>query len=416
MVGCTPARDARGQILILTALSMTVLLGMAALSVDASFMYDKRNRLYAAADAAAKLAATEVHRRAATCDEPATLQAFANEEVARHGFNPSGATSVVMNCPPSSGPYAGNHTYVEALVSETTNTFFGNVLGILSATPGARAVAGMGPGANCIVTLGGSPSLSIGSSSTISMACNVAAGGDITVDSSGSITGGSTDASGTCSGTGGGCSNVANLTINAPAPTDPLAGLFPVLANPGTCQSLLLTADTTIGPGCYSRIRMDATGITLTMTAGNYYINGPFTTANNPTIIGTGVFLYLDGTAPTGPCSDSPLSPAGCFDIGNSATVTLSAPTSGTYTAMLIWQASTDQLNASFMGNNPTYDMSGAMYFPNADVTFRNGLSGTNDCTLFVTRSLSIDHGTGSFSNTCSAYGGSPILAVSVAE
>ena len=83
---------------------------------------------------------------------------------------------------------------------------------------------------------------------------------------------------------------------------------------------------------------------------------------------------------------------------------------------MLIWQASTDQLNASFMGNNPVYDMSGAMYFPNADVTFRNGLSGTNDCTLFVARTLSIDHGNGAFSNTCSAYGGSPILVVSVAE
>ena len=106
MVGRFSARDQRGQILILTALSMTVLLGMAALSVDASFMYDKRNRLYAAADAAAKLAATEVHRVATLCDDAAALQAFGNDQVARHGFNPSGATVVQMHCPPSSGPFA----------------------------------------------------------------------------------------------------------------------------------------------------------------------------------------------------------------------------------------------------------------------------------------------------------------------
>ena len=52
----------RGSILILTALSMTVLLGIAALSIDISFMYDKRNRLHAAADAAAKSGAFEVRR------------------------------------------------------------------------------------------------------------------------------------------------------------------------------------------------------------------------------------------------------------------------------------------------------------------------------------------------------------------
>ena len=49
-----PRRGERGQVIVLTALSMTMLLGIAALSVDAAFMYDKRNRLYAAADAAAK--------------------------------------------------------------------------------------------------------------------------------------------------------------------------------------------------------------------------------------------------------------------------------------------------------------------------------------------------------------------------
>ena len=83
---------------------------------------------------------------------------------------------------------------------------------------------------------------------------------------------------------------------------------------------------------------------------------------------------------------------------------------------VLIWQNAADQLNASFTGNNPNYSFSGAMYFPNADVSFRNGLSASNDCTVFVTRTLSIDHGSGNFSNACSAYGGSPILTIAMAE
>jgi len=54
----------RGQILIITALGMIMLLGVAGLSIDASYMYDKRNKLFAAADAAAKIGAAEVHRNA----------------------------------------------------------------------------------------------------------------------------------------------------------------------------------------------------------------------------------------------------------------------------------------------------------------------------------------------------------------
>ena len=44
-------RDERGQVLIVTALTLTTLLAIAALAIDTAFMYDKRNHLAAAADA-----------------------------------------------------------------------------------------------------------------------------------------------------------------------------------------------------------------------------------------------------------------------------------------------------------------------------------------------------------------------------
>jgi len=95
-------RSESGSIIILTALSMVVLLGIVALAVDASFMYTERNRMASAADAAAKSAAFENHRNPSS-----DLQAYANREVVQHGFDPdpAGTTVVTVNRPPLNGPY-----------------------------------------------------------------------------------------------------------------------------------------------------------------------------------------------------------------------------------------------------------------------------------------------------------------------
>src|SRR4030095_16278379 len=69
--------DERGQILLLIALSIVVIIGVMSLTLDASFMYEERNRLHAAADAAAKSAALEVFRGNSL---QAHLDAFAQRE------------------------------------------------------------------------------------------------------------------------------------------------------------------------------------------------------------------------------------------------------------------------------------------------------------------------------------------------
>ena len=160
MVKRTPVRGERGQILIVTVLSMTVLLGMAALSIDASFMYDRRNVLHAAADAAAKSVAAELQRNSGLTATDA--RNFANQQVVAHGLVPgacgttaTGIAGVCLNFPPATGPFAGTPGYVEATVSEVTPTFFGYVLGFVSATPGGRAVAGISASPNCLVALNG---------------------------------------------------------------------------------------------------------------------------------------------------------------------------------------------------------------------------------------------------------------------
>jgi len=414
-----------GQILILTALSMTAMLAIAALSIDVSFMYDKRNRLYSAADAAAKSGAIEVYRNSSIGST--ALQAFANYEVTRQGFSPGTTTTVTVHRGPSSGPFAGNTSFVEVIVSEPTATFFGRVLGWTSMTPGARAVAGTSPGSNCIVALGPGPATSVGGGTTVPVAmnignseltmssCNVSVNGNLDGDNPGArITGGGTNVSSLCYET---CTGFNGLQTGAPPASDPFSTL-PAPTVPGACSSVIITGTMTLSAGCYSRIDMD-NNATLNFSSGIYKLTGAFTTRGHSTVNGSGVMFYLttavSGATVTGSTCDSS-SAAGCFNIGNNANWTLSAPTSGTYRAILMYQDSHDQLPALFDGNSPTYNLSGAMYFPKADVSFRNGMNSTNDCTLFVAQSILINNGNGSFSNACSAYGGSPILTVTIVE
>src|SRR5438128_4135152 len=126
----------RGNILILTALSMTMLLSIAALSIDASFLYDRRSRIYAAADAAAKIGAAEVHHD--TSVSYSALVAVANDQVTAHGLTPgacgsttTGTTAVCIYHPPEAWPgatHVGDLNYVEARLSEPNATFFAKVL------------------------------------------------------------------------------------------------------------------------------------------------------------------------------------------------------------------------------------------------------------------------------------------------
>src|SRR5262245_58728251 len=127
--------DERGQLLILTAVGLVMLLSVAALSVDASFMYAKRNKLHAAADAAAKTAAIEVHRYTDPSTAPlGSLYNFATQQMQANGFSSTTCAAsgdCILYHPPATGPFTCANApltcqnYVEVIVSELTGTFFG---------------------------------------------------------------------------------------------------------------------------------------------------------------------------------------------------------------------------------------------------------------------------------------------------
>src|SRR5947207_10392769 len=79
------SQSARGQILIMVAVALVMLLSVVGLVIDGSYMFEKRHRLAVAADAAAMTAAIEYHRSHATLPQ---LYCFAAHAVLINGFTP----------------------------------------------------------------------------------------------------------------------------------------------------------------------------------------------------------------------------------------------------------------------------------------------------------------------------------------
>ena len=373
---------------------MIALLGIMALTLDTSLMFEKRNRLHAAADAAAKSAAIEIIRNPSVSQ--ASLEKFADQQVIAHGFLPtrqSGTTSVVVNRPPASGPYAANMNYVEAIVSESTSTFFANILGWMSMTPGATAVAGAGNPSACFMT---EEDLTIGNTALTMNGCGVAVGRDLSgTNPNARIVGTPTpsvEVAGTCTGT---CGAMGNLATGAPPTIDPLEGLAPpATPDPSTCGA---GTAATLNPGCYTSIAATVT----TLTPGIYYVTG---TVDINNLSGTNVMMYLTG--------------AGHLTANNNKELHLTAPTSGPYTGIAIFQDPSNVSNFD-TGNNFLLDVSGAIYMPGTDVDFPNALTfSSTTCTLFIAKSLTVRNGNGSISNSgCgSSFGGAAFLTASIAQ
>ncbi len=145
-------RSERGQILIFLAVILPVLLGFSALAIDAGYLFDHRQRMSAAADAAAIAGAFEVKRK--TDIDPTTLKGYAGDDAKRNGFwDGHDGVTVTVHRGPQSGPFKGNMKYVEVIISQDVPTFFMRMLGTMTMTASARAVAGPEDASGCVYAL-----------------------------------------------------------------------------------------------------------------------------------------------------------------------------------------------------------------------------------------------------------------------
>ena len=162
-----------------------------------------------------------------------------------------------------------------------------------------------------------------------------------------------------------------------------LTGTASLAGNTLICGDLRLTGDVTINA---------PDGAVLYIENGLLDLQGyTFRTAN-----GSSVTLVFTGTN-TGSYQHYPTDNSG----GSTGVLDIQAPTGGPFPGMAIYQdpALTRNVDFTYAGNNPTWDVTGGVYLPNADITISGTVNKSSNgayCFVMVAKDILIN-GNGSF-------------------
>jgi Putative Flp pilus-assembly TadE/G-like len=374
-----------GQTLIFVALSMTMLVGVAALATDMGVVLHVKREAQTAADAAAIAAATEelAEGNPTTISEgvwnaaakDATANGFSAAAVAS---NPGGQSGVKSYCSTSNGlclylgsagsitvPTFNSAGYVQATITQPAPTLFTNAFmglfgnssysGMTVATTaiasdtitnnGCVYVTDPGAAANPAVDMGGS-SLVDTPNCGVSIDGNLDMSGDAHMDAkyvnvSGTITGNKPSGP-YASGSGAILQTIppflTALSFTANQPT------LSTSKGVTTC-----TAPTGSGLACLYDYQGGALSGQLPSNT-IFYFDEPAGPSITGSVTGSGVVLYLSGTSMP-------------FDFSNNGSVTLTPPTSGTFEGVLIDAPSIGGTTTCSHGKGNNQGNPGELYF-----------------------------------------------------
>jgi Flp pilus assembly protein TadG len=393
-------------------LALIPLFGILGLVVDIGWAYFRQESAQTAADAAANAAAMAAYTSAgggaplcsttgvacyateyscpATIISPPANNIQAGCMYARdNGFVTTGRQKVtfqsgVGNPPASSGVTVGY--WVVARVSEQIPQLFSAALGFPTATVTARTITGdrEANGGGCVIALNpnASGAISMSGNSSLQSGCGVFAnsnsGSAITVSSGATITtSGSARTQIVGSWTGNGIISPAPQTGIATI-GDPFSGMAAPAIGPCTDGGAGVNAGSqqtvTINSGVICG------GITLTgyaalaLNPGLYIVKNGINMGGQTTLTGTGVTLYID---------------SGGVSMAGGATVSLSAPSSGTWQGVQFFQNRLNSTPSTFVGGTAQL-INGLMYFPAANLTYTGGSSSNATATTIVANTLAM--------------------------
>ena len=355
----------RGATAAIVAASLPVLIGVAALGLDAGVLLVQRRQAQAMAEGIAMAAAYQLSLNSSNTSAATTA---ANRLASIYGV-----TNPIINMPPTSGIFANQSGYVQVSVKLTSPKLFSAIWGTGNMSAMASAVAGSGSGAystaallvlnptGTSVTLSGTTALTATNGSIV---VNSTSSTAVLSSGSPSITAPVLDLSGSIrySGTNPNKATVTNLGQSSTP--DPLAGLAAPsttgMTNHGSIN-LSGSATTTLSPGVYSGISLSGSS-SVTLSPGVYYINGAMTTSGSSSISGAGVFIYKTGS--------------GAVDLTGTGALSLSPMTGGPYAGITMFQDRTSTTGATMSGSG-NISNTGTFYFPDATLTL-SGTSGVN--------------------------------------
>ena len=376
------AANQSGATMILVALCLPALVGAMGLSAEVSYWYLRQRAMQNAADAAAIAAATN-----GTSGYAAEAKAVA----AQYGFHDGSGNIVVAVSNPATAAGCTSNCY-SVTISDKVPLFLSEVVGYLgTATANKKGATGLSAAAvatsanaisYCILALAGSGAQGITSNGVPNANLR---GCDVMSNTSATCNGHNLNANvGSAHSTNNGCGIVQNS--NVPVIMDPYssrASYIPADNCGGTyyqepaknkdpalpssnqmsgsqnwsqkiiCGDLQLMGDTTInvanGLLVIENGQLDTNGYTLQTPSGSG-LTVVFTGSNNAS------YQHI----PTG---------GGTLDIA--------APSSGAWSGIAIYQDPnlTTNVDVSYAGNSPTWELSGMVYLPHASVSFSGAVN-----------------------------------------
>jgi len=395
-----PVRRERGQVLILAALGMAVFLAFVAMTIDVGIAYHERRNLQNAADSAA-LAAAKV---LASSGDAAAARAEAAGYLSDYGYN----SGYSINIPPTSGPAAGDASYVEVIVNGSTPPLFRAPIGGSVWNLNGRAVAGANPLAvpaynfvslrdDCknhtlLINAGGNL---VVEGSIYTNSCSLDHAGDPNKCASGDgfdvFGGGSIQADaiyvvGGWEVDGGSCNPTSWVSpdplIHQPVYPDPYASLagpdpstLPVRKGSPTAPSKLVISSgtTTLNPGVYWGGIQIKNSAVVNLNPGIYYIGGGgFEVKDSARLNAPDVMIY-NSNAPQGG-QNGAYKP---IKLSTSGSVTLGAQESGSFAGMVIFQDRNNPQDITLNPGNGINGLQGTLYAPHDDATVIVTASGT---------------------------------------
>lgn len=375
-------RNERGQALILFALSLAVLLGFAAMSIDVGLILHRRTDIQKAADAAALAGAQELPSGGAALAEQKAL-----EWAVLNGYSNGPDYTVTVTT-----PYEGDADKIEVEINGSEPAVFARALGKTSFPVKARAVAtatqesvinaamlALNPTECNSFTKSGESNIIINNNGGIMV--NSSCDPSIVRQGSGSITAAAInyyEEGGYVEG-GSGDLDPDPEPVGSPIP-DPLAWLpAPDLValgqspdSGGTALSpsvkKLQAGNRTIRPGVYFGGLSITSSANVTFQPGIYVMaGGGLSYTGSGKVKGNGVMIYNTYD----PWKKSGAGACGVIKLTGGGTYTFTGPTSGDYKDIVFWQDKACSNTMQMVGGGG--GTGGVIYLPGATVDLSGG-------------------------------------------
>lgn len=384
--------SAQGSLAMVWALALPVIIGFIALGVEASIWFMHKNDLQAATDAAAIATAYYIET-----GQP--LNIIAGHEMERNGLGSTQHVSLMVNAPPVNGKFMGNHFAVELITSQPLIPLFSKLF-LPNLTISARAVAVATPvvdAQGCVmarsklqtdplmtenkVTLS-APDCVFVNSSLSNTGTAINAGAAVTLKSI--YSSGNLAASDSAS-----FNHSAPNVINGSVLPDPLRGLPMPQVKPCEFTNFKGGQGGTMNPGVYCGGVYLGPDTQTVMNPGTYIINGEdFYVDGKANLSGSGVTIILTRNADV--------------NIAPGATISLTAPSGGTYNGILFFGNPTSRNYAHSFTGGPTMNLAGWLYFPTQTIYFSGGVTGEGSCTKMIGYEI-VFKGTSTLTTSCPA-------------